>query len=194
MASNIGRWGNCQHCGGAKPCKPCTLARQQRWAEEKKDRVNAQKQAYAQRFPDRVAKSKSDNYQRHGATYAKRAKERRAADPEARRQQDRDSYSKNPRPFITRNERRDERDRLVGGKFTVADKCILFSEQSGLCANPFCEADLSVSGFHADHKLPVLLGGSHDRENRQLLCPTCNHRKGAKTNEEWLKSQERKTA
>jgi 5-methylcytosine-specific restriction endonuclease McrA len=36
---------------------------------------------------------------------------------------------------------------------------------------------------------PVLMGGGHGKENRQLLCPTCNHRKGALSNEDFLNNQ-----
>ena len=33
---------------------------------------------------------------------------------------------------------------------------------------------------HLDHILPLALGGRHDDDNLQLLCGTCNMRKGAR--------------
>ena len=152
-------------------------------------RVAGHKAAYAARYPERVAAAKAKNYATHGEEYQRRAQDRRRAVPGERAAQERAKYAKDPKPFLMRNSRRAERDRAVGGVFTVADKCKLFADQSGMCANLFCEADLSVVGFHADHKNPVLLGGSHDISNRQLLCPTCNHRKGAMTNESFLAQQ-----
>ena len=33
-------------------------------------------------------------------------------------------------------------------------------------------------GFHIDHKIPVSKNGTNDIDNLQLLCPTCNMKKG----------------
>ncbi len=35
-----------------------------------------------------------------------------------------------------------------------------------------------VSGLEFDHIVPAALGGSHQSENLQLLCRSCNRRKG----------------
>lgn len=192
--SQFGRGGNCFHCGGPKPCKPCTFARQQRWADANRERVRQQKDKYNQANPELVVASKKRNYEANKAEYKRRAKLRRASDPQARRDEERSRYARDPKPFIVRNKRREERDRAVGGRFTQADRCALFVRQQGMCANPYCEADLSITGFHADHVKPVLMGGSHDISNRQLLCPTCNHRKGALSNEQWLTQQQEENA
>jgi HNH endonuclease len=179
----------CRHCGGPKPCKPCTRQRQQAWADAKRERVREQKKAYEARFPERVLASKRKYYEAHKQEMKDRTQARRTANPEAERARNRQQYAKDPTPFRQRAQRREERDRLVGGTFTDLDKCALFQIQRGLCANPYCEADLAETGFHADHKIPVMRGGSHDPVNRQLLCPTCNHRKCALSNEEWLQLQ-----
>lgn len=67
------------------------------------------------------------------------------------------------------------------------DVTVILTVQSGLCAAPWCRKDL-VGGFHVDHILPVKLGGKTNIENLQILCPTCNLRKGAKHPDEWIKS------
>lgn len=36
-----------------------------------------------------------------------------------------------------------------------------------------------------DHVIPISRGGMNIDDNVQLLCPTCNLSKGAKTMEEW---------
>lgn len=185
------RWGNCRHCGGSLPCKPCTRKRQQAWVQARRDRVRQQKLAYEARYPERVIESKRLWYERNKEAMRARQRALRKENPEARRVQSQQQYANDPTPFIVRKARREERDRQVGGNFTQLDQCALFQIQRGLCANPYCQADLSETGFHADHKVPVVLGGSHDPMNRQLLCPICNHRKGVMTNEEWLAVQER---
>jgi len=175
-------------------CKTCEGIRKQAWADANRDRVRLHKKAYEDLYPERVVASKADNRIRKGVEYNRRSVERKQADPEATRAKYRAQYAKDPTPFIVRNKRREERDAIVGGIFTISDKSALFESQGGLCANPQCRTDLSESGFHADHILPVVRGGSHNPENRQLLCPTCNHRKGTMTNEEWFAKQELRTA
>ena len=34
--------------------------------------------------------------------------------------------------------------------------------------------------YHVDHVIPLSRGGSNDKDNIQLLCPSCNMSKGAK--------------
>lgn len=170
----------CQHCGGNLPCLTCRAALKQRWAEENRVKSNLQKKAYADRFPDRVKVANRNWYDKQ----AEKGKWKNA-NRERVRENDRKQYANDPAPFNTRNARRKERDKQVGGTFTVDDIDILMKEQRGLCANPHCGADLSMTGYHADHVVPVVKGGSHDIRNRQLLCPPCNHRKGIMTNEQW---------
>jgi 5-methylcytosine-specific restriction endonuclease McrA len=70
----------------------------------------------------------------------------------------------------------------VGGKHTAADIKRLFRLQRGKCA--CCRVSIA-DGYHVDHIQPLVLGGSNDKANLQLLCPTCNLRKGAKPPERW---------
>lgn len=67
------------------------------------------------------------------------------------------------------------RKRGNGGKHTAAQIRDLLVRQRHKC--PFCSANLR-RGYHADHIMPLSLGGSNDISNIQLLCPTCNDSKG----------------
>lgn len=67
----------------------------------------------------------------------------------------------------------------INGKHTAAQVAAMLQVQGSTCAHPWCKADLA-SGFHADHRMPLVLGGSNDIRNIQLLCPPCNQKKGAK--------------
>lgn len=70
------------------------------------------------------------------------------------------------------NRRQRKNGRLPNG--TILE---LFELQRGLCA--FCHIKLN-DNYHVDHIQPLSRGGIHERENIQLLCPTCNVRKSAK--------------
>lgn len=71
------------------------------------------------------------------------------------------------------------RARKVGaaGRHTAADIAWLLAAQRERCAA--CGSSLK-DGYHVDHVLPLALGGSNDKLNLQLLCPTCNCKKGSK--------------
>lgn len=44
-----------------------------------------------------------------------------------------------------------------------------------------CDCGASLKdGFHRDHRVPLVAGGSNDITNIDLLCGPCNLRKGAK--------------
>lgn len=72
------------------------------------------------------------------------------------------------------------RARIKGaiGRYGRSDIQRMHDSQDGKCP---CGAEFSIHGYHVDHVWPLSLGGSNGPENLQLLCPTCNRRKGAKT-------------
>ena len=69
-------------------------------------------------------------------------------------------------------------------------KHILFNLQHGRCAGP-CGKDkagrlLDLDLFEVDHIVPRAKGGQDIDDNLQLLCPTCNRRKGSRTMRRFL--------
>lgn len=67
------------------------------------------------------------------------------------------------------------RKRAAGGSYKSDDVARLKVLQKGKCAA--CAGRLDK--YHVDHVVPLALGGGNDCANLQLLCPSCNHRKGA---------------
>ena len=65
------------------------------------------------------------------------------------------------------------------------EKRALFDWQKGRCM--YCGIKRNLNEFDIDHKNPHSRGGSDSLRNLQLLCRTCNTRKGAKTDGEFRK-------
>jgi len=75
--------------------------------------------------------------------------------------------------------------RNAEGRFSVNEIEELFIKQEGLCV--YCQTDLRSTGFHRDHMIPLVRGGSNGIKNIQLLCPKCNMKKHRLTHDEFLK-------
>ncbi len=63
----------------------------------------------------------------------------------------------------------------------------LMSLQGNRCA--VCKCDISVTESHMDHIIPLAKGGPNTNDNIQMLCKTCNLRKGAKDPIDFMQSQ-----
>ncbi|MGK5049759.1 HNH endonuclease [Janthinobacterium sp. GB4P2] len=57
------------------------------------------------------------------------------------------------------------------------------------CRCVACNGDLRLLGHHLDHIVPVRDGGENIDSNIQLLCPSCNHSKGAKNSVDFMQSR-----
>jgi hypothetical protein len=66
-----------------------------------------------------------------------------------------------------------------GRKVTAAEVRRMFRNQSGLCNNPHCRADLKRTRYEIDHIVAKSRGGPDGPDNAQLLCRDCNQMKCA---------------
>lgn len=68
------------------------------------------------------------------------------------------------------------------GEITSDDIALLLNRQKGRC--PDCRSVLGKDA-ELDHIMPLSKGGAHHPSNAQILCRTCNRRKGAKDPIAW---------
>jgi len=78
--------------------------------------------------------------------------------------------------------------RNAEGRFSVKEVEELFIKQEGFCV--YCQTDLRDTGFHRDHMIPLVRGGSNGIKNIQLLCPKCNRKKHKLTHDEVLNKKD----
>ena len=76
------------------------------------------------------------------------------------------------------------RERNAKGKFTAKQITELHEQQYFKCN--ICKCCIQ-NKFHVDHIMPLKLGGNNDISNIQLLCQSCNLKKGAKHPNQFLK-------
>jgi 5-methylcytosine-specific restriction endonuclease McrA len=151
--------------------------RQRRDADKNRERRNARLRAQYAANPEPFKR-------RSTVTDAKRL-----AAKKAREAQYRDENRKHVRAIDAASKKRNWAKVRVGyaakaarrakaeGSFTGDDIKALFAAQKGRC--PICR-DSIAKRFHIDHVMPLIRGGRNDRTNLQLLCVTCNLRKGPK--------------
>ena len=101
----------------------------------------------------------------------RRLEERRRREEERLRREE-ERMNRPRRRAMSSQERADIRD-------------VLYKKQQGKCFA--CGVKLQKQFFHIDHKVPVAQGGSDEMRNFQLLCPTCNTSKGARSQREFLR-------
>jgi len=85
---------------------------------------------------------------------------------------DKRAYRKNNKEKILAHCRnRRARKKLAGGTHTAADIINLFKLQKKKCA--VCKKSI-IKGYHVDHVIAIVNGGTNDKYNLQLLCAPCN--------------------
>lgn len=125
------------------------------WAKQNPEKMAAKAMVWRQKNPDKVRATSARYRKRHP---------------------DRIDVWKLANLDKIRNYTRNRRRRLdgAGGCHTVGDIKEILKLQRGRCA--YCRRRLR-DDYHVDHIIAVTRGGSNDRSNLQILCPTCNHRK-----------------
>ena len=168
-----------------------------------REKIKKQVADYRAANPDKVKASQSRYMEankeaianRHKAYAAKNSEKRRQAAAEWRRLNPERAkamvdawYAKNPDAMKIKKHTRRAR-MLAGGRLSSGIALKLMTLQRGMCAA--CHCNLSKSGKHIDHIMPISKGGSNTDENVQLLCPQCNLDKNAKHPIDWAQENGR---
>lgn len=142
--------------------KERSLKSEREWREKNKERVTATQKRWRDKNPERSKKKYRDWYARNIESERLRSL----------------SWNKENKDYCAANARNYRaRKKHNGGVHSREDIAAIFQLQSSKCA--YCRTALS-DDYHVDHVMPLVLGGSNDRANLQITCPTCNQMKHAK--------------
>jgi 5-methylcytosine-specific restriction endonuclease McrA len=132
------------------------------YSADNRDRENARARAWY-----------SDNKERHQALCRKYQEENK----ESISDMGRAWREANKDKVLVYSRARKSRVRAAEGTWSFSHVEEMLIRQLGLCV--YCGAQLD-NNYHVDHIMPLYLGGSNWPANLQLLCQSCNLRKGRK--------------
>jgi 5-methylcytosine-specific restriction endonuclease McrA len=147
------------------------------WRAANNDKVNANKAKWREKNREKI---RADSVERYAANVEKeraRSASFRAENPEKRREITAAYRAANPDANRIASNVRRARKREAGGHHTAEDIRRIHDAQKGRCA--CCRVKVGKS-YHIDHIQPLALGGNNWPANLQLLCATCNLKKGAR--------------
>ena len=166
-------------------------ARKAKWRADNPAKVKAIKAKFRAQ-PDRVEIERAGHREwlKKNAESVAAYKAAYRSNPEKKEieRRQRAAYREKNKEFISeikRNARAVKRNAI--GSHTRHDVERLMGLQKGRCA--CCRDDLTVTGRHVDHVIPLAAGGSNNPDNIQLLCPTCNMQKNTKHPIDFMQSK-----
>ncbi len=171
--------------GGA--CIECQKLIRAKWVENNKAKSREIWREYRLRHIERF---RENDRAKHKETYhltkekkQSQARKRYAANPEKYAQAARAWVAENREKAREYQRNRRAKKAMAEGRHTAADIDRLLNFQREKCAT--CRRSIKLRKFHVDHIVAVANGGSNWPQNLQLLCKTCNLKKGAMHPVDW---------
>lgn len=153
---------------------------------ENADRKHAAERAWRQANPEKDRLRHAAYREAHPEKHRAASVKWRAANPDKSRAATAAHQAQHPEQRRANEANRRARKRAAEGTHTQDDIAALYLLQRGKCA--CCHASIK-RGYHVDHIQPLARGGSNDKSNLQLLCPTCNLKKSDRHPIDFMRSR-----
>jgi 5-methylcytosine-specific restriction endonuclease McrA len=193
----------CIKCGARErnkrgACLPCKREGTRKWAQLNLDRVREKNRNWYLSNLENLRESRRKYREENASKIQEQNRKYQKNCADKKRESNRKWQESNPEKVRAKHRRwtksnldkirikcQNRRARIIAAGGTLSKDIVqrLFGQQNGKCA--CCKADLSKTGYHLDHIMPLALGGTNTDDNVQLLTPTCNLRKGAKHPHKW---------
>lgn len=135
-----------------------------------------------------ISERKALHYRENKQARSERSANYYAENRERLSEKHRQHYAENPEIYAALSSKRRAIKRGAGGSYKASDVSSILDSQRSKCAS--CLKKLS-SGYHVDHIMPLARGGTNDKYNLQILCPSCNLSKHAKDPIDWAQKNGR---
>ena len=142
------------------------------FAQRARERSRTWHETNKERARERAKRYQKENFEKLSAQW----KAWREANKERKKARDEAWHKAHPEASRAQTAKRRARLKAALGRYTAKDIQTRFKLQRGRCG--YCRTKLS-KGYHADHIMPLVLGGANEPRNIQLLCPPCNIKKNA---------------
>lgn len=149
------------------------------WAKQNPEKIKRGVDAYQKKNKATILRKSRQYYKKNKEKITIQNKEYREKNKELVNQRVRASQKKNPLRLRVNKYKRRSLEKT--GKVTLNRINELMVSQKGMCV--YCSTPLGH--FHVDHIIPLSRGGDNNDENVQLLCPSCNWKKGNKLPDEF---------
>jgi len=168
-------------------CKPCHLKYSLKWKVENIERVKIKNKERNISKVEEICAYHANYYLRKKESICLASNLWKAKNPERVRNVNVAWNEANKDRKRIHNQNRRSRKNARPGNLSKNIFSKLVKLQKNKCA--CCLADISGLTAHLDHIVPLALGGEHADFNMQILCATCNLKKGAKKPHEFMQSQ-----
>lgn len=183
-------------------CIVCRDDKAKAWAEKNREKCLVNSKAWKDRNQDAIRAKSAKQYAENPEKYRIQAlesyhrhRDQRVLSMQTWKEKNRErvlayaaQYASQHKIERSTNQRNRYAKQQAAGTHTVNDVRKLLTWQRFKCAA--CKTCVKKK-FHVDHVVPLFLGGSNDKENLQILCPTCNVRKNKKDPIEWAQQNGR---
>lgn len=165
-------------------CVQCRNERHRAWYAKNREGILLGLKTLRKVDPDKTKAKDKRRYWNNKEKHDERTRIWRLANSDKMRESARAWRAANPDKMRIKRKRVRDKRRGAEGKYSLANIQGILEIQNSCCVG--CGISFSQKvPYTIDHIIPVSRGGSNWPLNLQLLCSSCNDRKGACTMEEW---------